>query len=111
MILQDASLDLAATWSSISLATGVTRSLEASREALRTAGAWLETGAAAELADERRADVLASLAGYADSHLLQLLRTGSAASEAVEVTAWRQRLPDLLSRPWRLSLTPQSGRT
>jgi hypothetical protein len=99
----DADPGVAATWFSLSLATAGARSLEASREALRAAGAWLETGAAADLDDRRRLAVLADPLRYADRHLAQLAALGSDAAEAVEAAAWRRRLPDLVSRPWRLS--------
>ena len=102
-VLGDASLAVAATWRSISLATDGVRSLEASREALRAAGAWLETGAAAELTDQQRDATLPDLIRYADWHLWQLLPTGTAVGEAAEVIAWRRRLPSLLWRPWQLS--------
>ncbi|GLZ14872.1 hypothetical protein Acsp04_51070 [Actinomadura sp. NBRC 104425] len=60
----DADPGVAATWFSVSLATAGARSLEASREALRAAGAWLETGAAADLDDRLCLAVLADLLRY-----------------------------------------------
>ncbi|WP_217134979.1 CHAT domain-containing tetratricopeptide repeat protein [Streptomyces sp. AC558_RSS880] len=102
----DAALDVAATWFSISLTTDGSRALQASREALRSAGAWLQTGTAAALDDRRREEVIRVFATYADRHLLSLLSTGSGGDDMVAVSAWRMRLPDLLSRPWRLRPTP-----
>ncbi|GAA3826908.1 CHAT domain-containing protein [Streptomyces phyllanthi] len=102
----DAALDVAATWFSISLSTDGDRALRASREALRSAGAWLLTGAAAGLDDRRREEVIHAFAAYADRHLLSLLTIGSGDEEVFTVSAWRMRLPDLLSRPWRLRPAP-----
>jgi CHAT domain-containing protein len=111
-VFGDANPDVAATWFSISLVTSGARSLEASREALRSAGAWLDAGVAVVPADpgQHRADPVAVLSGYADRYIALLLAAGSDPAEAVGVAAWRRRLPDLVRHPWSLSPAPHPDR-
>ncbi|UBU08845.1 CHAT domain-containing protein [Nonomuraea gerenzanensis] len=105
--LGDAHPDVAATWMSISLATSGERALHATREALRAAGAWLESGGATTVGDQRRRDLITVFARYAEHHLSWWTASRSTPAEApmaeaLEVAAWRRRLPQLLWSPWRL---------
>ncbi|GAA2208787.1 hypothetical protein GCM10009850_042450 [Nonomuraea monospora] len=105
--LGDAHPDVAATMMSISLATSGERALRATRDALCTVGAWLESGGATTLNDQQRRDFIKTFGRYAERYLSWWTASRSTPAEALmaealEVATWRRRLPHLLWSPWRL---------
>ncbi|TYB64900.1 CHAT domain-containing protein [Nonomuraea sp. PA05] len=122
--LGDAHPDVAATRMCIALATSGERALRATREALCAAGAWLESGGATTVDDQRRRDLIKTFGRYAEHYLswwtasrstpaealmAEPLMAEPLMAEALAVATWRRRLPHLLWSPWRLPGTHHPG--